>query len=276
MIITQNLWKRDNYERMCWQLFEDLLYSFMNQAPLWYLRLFFDIYLVWIVIYLLLNLIKLNVRTLQLIKGLAFIWVLSVISEQFDLTALSQLIGTVTGHAVLFLIIIFQPEIRGALEQIGINAVKGSDEKNKVSLIDSLCQSVEYLAKRRIGALIVIEQDVKLDEFLSSSTILDSKLSAELLNTIFVPTTPLHDGAVIIRNENIYCAGAYLPLTSREDVSKELGTRHRAAIGASEITDGIVLVVSEETGTMSLARNGRITRFEDINAFKEALRSYIK
>jgi len=248
----------------------------MNQTPLWYLRLFFDIYLVWIVIYLLLNLIKLNVRTLQLIKGLAFIWVLSLISEQLDLIGLRQLIGTVTGHAVLFLIIIFQPEIRGALEQIGINAVKGSDKRNKVSLVDSLCYSVEYLAKRRIGALIVIEQDVKLDEFLSSSTILDSELSAELLNTIFVPTTPLHDGAVIIRNGNIYCAGAYLPLTNRENISKELGTRHRAAIGASEITDGIVLIVSEETGIMSIARNGRITRFEAIGEFKEALRSYIK
>jgi diadenylate cyclase len=240
------------------------------------LRLFFDVYLVWIIFYLLLNLIKLNIRTMQLLKGLGFIWVLNLISSWFNLTALGELVGTVTNNAVLVLIIIFQPELRGALEQIGINAVKGSDNKDKVSLIDSLCQSVEYLAKRRIGALIVIEQDVKLDQFLTSATIMDSKLSFELLNTIFVPTTPLHDGAVIIREENIYCAGAYLPLTTREDVSKELGTRHRAAIGASEITDGIVLVVSEETGIMSLARNGRITRFENINEFKEALQSYIK
>ena len=266
-----------------WQLFDDLLYllrdlalPFRNLTPLEYLRLFFDVYLVWLIIYLLLNLIKLNTRTLQLLKGLAFIWVLSLISRWFDLTALYTFIGTVTQNAVLVLIIIFQPELRGALEQIGINAVKGSDTINKVSLVDSLCQSIEYLAKRRIGALIVIEQDVKLDEFLSSSTIMDSKFSFELLNTIFVPTTPLHDGAVIIRNENIYCAGAYLPLTSREDVSKELGTRHRAAIGASEITDAVVLVVSEETGTMSIARNGRITRFEAINEFKEALQSYVK
>jgi len=261
---------------VCWQLFDDFIYIFTDQAPLWYLRLFFDIYLVWIVFYLLLNLIKLNIRTMQLLKGLAFILILNFISEWLDLTALSELVSEVMSFGILVIIIIFQPELRGALEQIGINAVKGSDKKNKTTFIDSLCQSVDYLAKRRIGALIVIEQDIKLDEFLTSATIMDSKLSFELLNTIFVPTTPLHDGAVIIRDENIYCAGAYLPLTTREDVSKELGTRHRAAIGASEITDGIVLVVSEETGTMSIARNGRLTRFEDINEFNEALKSYIK
>jgi len=257
-------------------MLDDIAYSFMNLTLPEYIRLFFDIYLVWIVIYLLFNLIKLNVRTLQLLKGLIFIIILSLISRWFNLTALGELVSTVTNHSVLVAIIIFQPEIRAALEQIGINAVKGSDKKNKITLIDALCQSVEYLAKRRIGALIVIEQDIKFDEFLSSATILDSKLSFELLNTIFVPTTPLHDGAVIIRDESIYCAGAYLPLTTREDVSKELGTRHRAAIGASEITDGVVLVVSEETGTLSIARNGRLTRFENINEFKEALHSYIK
>ena len=248
----------------------------MNLTPLGYLRLFFDVYLVWIVIYLLLNLVKLNIRTMQLLKGLVFIFILHFISEWFDLTALNELVDVVMGYGVFAILIIFQPELRGALEQIGLNTVKSAEKKDKNTLIDSLCQSVGYLSKRRIGALIVIEQEIKLDEFLTSATIMDSKLSFELLNTIFVPTTPLHDGAVIIRNENIYCAGAYLPLTSREDVSKELGTRHRAAIGASEITDGVILVVSEETGTMSIARNGRITRFEDINEFKEALQSYVK
>jgi diadenylate cyclase len=230
---------------------------------------------VWLIIYLLFNLIKLNVRTFQILKGLVFIAFINLISQWFNLTALHGLINVIIGHGVLAFIIIFQPEIRAALEQIGINSVKGKEKKDKDTLVDTLCQSIEFLAKRYIGALIVIEQEVKLDEFLSSSTIMDSKLSFELLNTIFVPTTPLHDGAVIIRNENIYCAGAYLPLTSREDVSKELGTRHRSAIGTSEITDGIVLVVSEETGTMSIARNGRITRFENISEFKEALQSYM-
>ena len=256
--------------------FRNLIYTFRNLTPLGYFGLFFDIYLVWIVIYLLLNLVKLNVRTLQLLKGLVFIFVLYLISEWFDLTALNNLISTVTRNTVLVMIIIFQPEVRGALEQIGINAVKGNDTKNKNTLVETLCQSALYLSQHRIGALIVIEQEVKLDEYLTTATIMDSKLSFELLSTVFVPTTPLHDGAVIIRNDNIYCAGAYLPLTSREDISKELGTRHRAAIGASEITDSVVLVVSEETGTMSIARNGRITRFKDINDFKEALQSYLR
>ena len=254
----------------------NLLHSFSGMTPFGFLRLFLDIYLVWIVVYLLLNLLKLNVRTLQLIKGLIFIVLLSLISNLLDLHALRNIIGTVTAHPVLILIIIFQPELRGALEQIGINAVKGNDKKDKQTLTETIAESVEYLAKRHIGALIIIEQDVKLDEYLASATILDSKLSAELLNTIFVPTTPLHDGAVIIRSENLYCAGAYLPLTTREDVDKELGTRHRAAIGASEITDGIVIVVSEETGAISIARKGRITRFETITKFKEVLESYIK
>jgi len=258
------------------EVFNNLLYSFSNMAAFGFLRLFLDIYLVWIVFYLLMNLLKLNVRTLQLIKGLVFILLLSFISSVLDLHALGDLIGTVTAFPVLILIIIFQPELRGALEQIGINAVKGNHQKDKNTLADTLSESVEYLSKRRIGALVVIEQDVKLDEYLPSATILDSKLSAELLNTIFVPTTPLHDGAVIIRNENLYCAGAYLPLTTREDVDKELGTRHRAAIGASEISDGIVLVVSEETGTISIVRKGHITKFDNINKFKEVLKSYIK
>lgn len=257
-------------------LIEDMIYLFMNMDALEYVGLFFDIYLVWIVFYLLLNLIKLNVRTFQLVKGVAFVLILHFLSRQFDLTALGELIRQVMSFGVLVIFIIFQPELRAALEQIGINAVKGTEKKDKNTLVDTLCQSVDYLAKRRIGALMVIEQEVKLDEFISPSTIMDSLLSTELLNTIFVPTTPLHDGAVIIRDENIYCAGAYLPLTNREDISRELGTRHRSAIGASEITDSIIIVVSEETGTMSIARNGRLTRFENINEFKEALQSYIK
>ena len=257
-------------------IIQNLIESFLNLTLFGYLQLVLDIYLVWIVIYLLLNLVKLNVRTLQLLKGLVFILALSLVSSWIELTALGNLIGTVTAHPALIMIIIFQPELRAALEQIGINAVKGSDNLRKTTVIDALVNSVEYLAKRHIGALIVLEQDVRLDEYLSSATSLDSDISAELLNTIFVPATPLHDGAVILREEKIYCAGAYLPLTAREDISKELGTRHRAAIGASEISDAIILVVSEETGSMSIARNGKITKFETIQEFKEVLESYTR
>jgi len=246
----------------------------IEMTPMRFFRLFFDIYLVWIVFYMLLNLIKLNVRTFQLLKGMIFVAIFYMLSQQLQLGALSELMGELMRFGVLVVFIIFQPEIRGALEQIGISAVKGTNKNNKLSIVDTLSNSVDYLSKRRIGALIVIEKEIKLDEFISSSTVMDSILSFELLNTIFVPTTPLHDGAVIIRNGSIYCAAAYLPLTTREDISKELGTRHRAAIGASEISDGIFLIVSEETGTMSIVRHGRITRFENIEEFKEALNSY--
>ena len=212
---------------------------------------------------------------MQLLKGVIFITILHFLGDRLNLVGLNLLVDGFLRFGVLAVIIVFQPEIRGALEQIGINAVKGDKKKDRLSLVDALCQSVEYLSKRRIGALIVIEKEVKLDEFTFSSTIMNSKLSSELLNTIFVPTTPLHDGAVIIRDDNLYCAGAYLPLTNREDVNKELGTRHRAAIGVSEITDSVILVVSEETGSMSIARNGRIMKFETIEKFRDALRSYL-
>lgn len=257
-------------------MLEDIIYSFFSLTPLGYVRLFFDIYLIWIVFYLLLNLIKLNVRTLQLLKGVLFVLFLHFISRQFQLEALRELVGEVMTFAVLVVFIIFQPELRSALEQIGINAVKATKSTNEDNLVATLCASIDYLAKRRIGALIVIEKEIKLDEFISTGTVMNSQLSFELLNTIFVPTTPLHDGAVILRESNIYCAGAYLPLTTREDINKELGTRHRAAIGGSEITDAIFLTVSEETGKMSIARHGRITRFEDIDSFKLALQSYTK
>jgi len=240
-----------------------------------WVRFVFDVYLVWFVIYMLFTLIKFNVRTVQILKGLVFIYVVNFISHLFDLTALQFLASFIMQFGVLVVIIIFQPEIRGALEQIGLKSII-SKQKEEQTLVDMLCQSIDFLSKRRIGALIVIEKRVKLDEFITPATVIDSRVSAELLNTIFIPTTPLHDGAVIIRDEKIYCAGAYLPLTNREDVSKALGTRHRAAIGVSEISDVITLVASEETGTISIAHNGDIRQFENIEKFKKRLELHME
>jgi len=256
-------------------LIENLIYQFSKLTPFGWFRLFLDIYLVWILIYLLLNLIKLNVRTIQLLKGVIFVIFLRFLAVNLNLTALERIMQEIMRWGIILLIIIFQPEIRGALEQIGINSIKGTKKNQQVSLLEIITSSVDFLAKRRIGALILIEKEVKVDDFISTSTIMDSKLSSELLNTIFVPTTPLHDGAVIVRNEQLYCAGAYLPLSTREDIDKSLGTRHRAALGASEITDGIIVIVSEETGTISIAKNGKIMRFDEITAFKETLKSLL-
>ena len=236
-----------------------------------------DIYFVWLIFYYILRLIKANVRAIQIVKGLIIIYVLDIISQYFQLDTLNFLVTMVIDWGLLALIIIFQPEIRNGLEQIGRNSVlnRSRNDNLEQDMTSILSRSVEFLAKRRIGALIIIERDVKLDEFVAPSTIIDSRLSHELLTTIFVPTTPLHDGAVIIRNEKLYCAGAYVPSTRREDIDKALGTRHRAAIGISEISDSVTLTVSEETGRYSITYNGELKFYEEIKAFQEDLELYL-
>ena len=246
-------------------------------TPLNLLLLGLDIYFVWLIIYYLLKLIKANVRAIQILKGLVLIYLIDLLSSRLELHALNQLVGYAITWGILAIIIIFQPEIRGGLEQIGRNSMINRSKNNLESrgIVNILCESIEFLAKRRIGALVVIERDVKLDEFIYPSTLMESQISRELLTTIFIPTTPLHDGAVILREEKILCAGAYLPSTKREDISKSFGTRHRAAIGISEISDSITLTVSEETGLFSIAYNGVLKRYENIDSFKEDLQRYL-
>ena len=241
------------------------------------LKKIIDICFVWIIIYYILKLIKSNVRAVQILKGVMLIYLIDIISQIFDLYTLSALIGNIIDWGLLAVIIIFQPEIRSGLEQIGRNSTMNR-EKNSLAVNDIhsiLANSVEFLAKRRIGALIVIERGVKLDEFITPSTIIDGEISQELLTTIFVPTTPLHDGAVMIRDGKLYCAGAYLPSTRREDINKAFGTRHRAAIGISEISDSLTLVVSEETGRYSIAYKGELKVYDRIDTFKADLEKYL-
>ncbi|WP_235069511.1 diadenylate cyclase CdaA [Turicibacter sp. TJ11] len=236
-----------------------------------------DIYFVWLIIYYILKLIKSNVRAVQILKGVILIYIIDLVSQIFDLYTLNSLIGNIIDWGLLAIIIIFQPEIRSGLEQIGRNSTLNREQNKFVEhdVISILANSVEFLAKRRIGALIVIERGVKLDEFITPSTIIDGEISQELLTTIFVPTTPLHDGAIMIREEKLYCAGAYLPSTRREDINKSFGTRHRAAIGISEISDSVTLVVSEETGRYSIAYKGELKVYDRIDAFKNDLKQYL-
>ena len=236
-----------------------------------------DIYFVWLIIYYILKLIKSNVRAVQILKGVILIYIIDLVSQIFDLYTLNSLIGNIIDWGLLAIIIIFQPEIRSGLEQIGRNSTLNREQNKFVEhdVISILANSVEFLAKRRIGALIVIERGVKLDEFITPSTIIDGEISQELLTTIFVPTTPLHDGAIMIREEKLYCAGAYLPSTRREDINKSFGTRHRAAIGISEISDSVTLVVSEETGRYSIAYKGELKVYARIDAFKNDLKQYL-
>jgi diadenylate cyclase len=214
-------------------------------------------------------------RAVQLLKGILLILLLIPISSLLELTMLKWILEKTITIGVLSIIIIFQPEIRRALEHLGRSAFNDihilEDEEAMEKIVTEVAEAVESLSKERTGALIVIENRTGLGEVIGTGTILDAVVSSALLQNIFVVNTPLHDGATIIRNDKIAAAGCFLPLTSNDSISKSLGTRHRAAIGISENSDALTIIVSEETGTISLAVNGRLTR----NYTKERLRDIL-
>lgn len=222
-----------------------------------------DILLVTYVIYKLLTLVR-GTRAIQLLKGIMVIVVAWLLSTFFELTTLQWLMSQAFTYGVLAIIIIFQPELRRALEKLGSGSFltrSGHQEEHiTTNVIDEIGKATSYLSKRRIGALIVIERETGLTDYIETGTPLNAILSSELLINIFIPNTPLHDGAVIIRKDQIMAAGCYLPLSESPYISRELGTRHRAAIGMSEISDGISVIVSEETGHVSISINGQIDR----------------
>lgn len=214
-------------------------------------------------------------RAEQLLKGIFLIIALFPISYLLKLDMLYFLLNKTITIGVLAVIIIFQPEIRRVLEHIGrttfddIHNSQTIEERNRI--IGEIVTAVSNLSETKTGALLAIEQGTGLGDVFDSGTILDAEVTANLLENIFVVNTPLHDGATIIRNGRIYASGCVLPLTNNNTINKKLGTRHRAAIGLSEISDALVIVVSEETGVISLAANGRLTRNYD----KEKLRSIL-
>lgn len=219
-------------------------------------------------------------RAEQLLKGILLIVILIPISKLLNLTLLYWILNNTITIGVLSIVIIFQPEIRRALEHLGRSAFNDmsllEDEEAAVEVITEIVNAVERLSKTKTGALIIIEQKTGLGEIISTGTKLDAAVSAALLENIFVINTPLHDGATVIRNDRIVAAGCFLPLTSSNELSKELGTRHRAAIGISENSDAMTIVVSEETGVISLAVNGRLTRNYDKDKLKDILMRIIK
>lgn len=200
-------------------------------------------------------------------KGIILMVALIPISYVLKLEMLNFILNKTLTIGLLSIVIIFQPEIRRALEHIGRSAFEEihniQDEEKRNITVSEIITAVENLAETKTGALIVIEQATRLGEILNSGTILDAKVTSNLLENIFVVNTPLHDGATIIRKDRILASGCVLPLTNNNTINKKLGTRHRAAIGVSEVSDSIVLVVSEETGVVSLAINGRLTRNYD-------------
>lgn len=235
-----------------------------------------DILLVWFVIYKILTLIK-GTKAVQLLKGIFVIIIIRIITEYLGLTTLGWMTNQVIDYGFLAIIIIFQPELRRALEQLGrgkLFARSGmQEEEERGRLISAMTKSISYMAKRRIGALISIEKDTGLNDYIETGIQMNSDISSELLINVFIPNTPLHDGAVIIQKNRIAAAACYLPLSESPFISKELGTRHRAAIGISEVTDAVTVIVSEETGGISLTVNGELHRDLSMEEFEQRLRN---
>lgn len=214
-------------------------------------------------------------RAEQLLKGIVLIIILIPISSILKLDMLNFILNKTLTIGVLSVVIIFQPEIRRALEHLGRSAFDDIHNfqsiEERSDIVSEIVNAVDCLSKSKIGALIAIEQGTGLGEILSTGTIVDAVVSAALLENIFVVNTPLHDGATIIRKDRIHAAGCVLPLTSNNSINKKLGTRHRAAMGLSENSDALIIIVSEETGVISLAVNGKLTRNYD----KEKLKNII-
>ncbi|MCH3905325.1 MAG: diadenylate cyclase CdaA [Lactobacillus sp.] len=221
-----------------------------------------DILIVWYVIYELILLIK-GTKAVQLAKGIGFIIVVRLIAGFLGMKTLTYLVDQVLSWAVVGVIIIFQPEIRRGLERLGRSPfLSGSSADNAVesseNFVKELDKAIQYMSKRRIGALITIQRHTGLEDYIETGIKLDADVTGELLINIFIPNTPLHDGAVIIRDGRIAVAAAYLPLSDSNTIPKKLGTRHRAAVGISEVTDAITIVVSEETGGVTITSNSRL------------------
>jgi diadenylate cyclase len=237
-----------------------------------------DIILVAFVLYKLLMLIR-NTRAVALVKGLLVLGVVTVVSKILDLHVINWMLQQGMTVILVALPVVFQPELRRALEQIGrgrfLRSSQGISAEEIGKLLDEIVAVVETLSKEKIGALIVFEREVGLNDYIDTGIPIDGKVSRELMGNIFIPNTPLHDGAVIIRENRIMAAGCLLPLTSDRSLSTELGTRHRAAIGISELADAVVVVVSEETGSVSYTYGGHIYRHLDSTALRNVLLTFL-
>ena len=230
-----------------------------------------DILVVAFIIHQLISIIR-GTRSVQMVAGIGVIVVIYFLARILELSALLWMMETFLSSILIIVIIVFQQDIRRALTQAGKTPfTKSADVAEKD--LDEIIRSVFYLSKRRIGALIVIERETGLQEFVESGFDIDAVLTKELLNSIFIPASPLHDGGVIVNKGRIQSAGCILPLTENPYINKRYGTRHRAAIGISEETDAVVLVVSEETQEVSIARHGALTTVNDEIALSNSLRA---
>ncbi|MDF3263373.1 diadenylate cyclase CdaA [Lactiplantibacillus plantarum] len=236
-----------------------------------------DILAVWFVIYELIVLLK-GTKAVQLFRGIVVIAIIKAVSVLIGLDTVSWIMDQIINWAVIAMVIIFQPEIRRGLEHLGRGSMfargkrQNEDEERMIAELD---KAIQYMAKRRIGALMSIKMDTGLEDYIETGIALDADITGELLINIFIPNTPLHDGAVIIQDNQIKVAAAYLPLSESNLIPKELGTRHRAAVGISEVTDALTIVISEETGEVSITKDNElmrgITRENYLRYFRQVL-----
>ncbi|MGI6587332.1 MAG: diadenylate cyclase CdaA [Peptococcia bacterium] len=234
-----------------------------------------DILIVAFVIYKLMMIIK-GTRAVQLIKGLFVLLLASLVSEFFGFTTIAWILDQLSKVLVIALPIVFQPELRRALERLGrgkffARPMSMLNEETLAKVVEQLVRSVKILSENNIGALIMLEREIGVNDYIETGTKIDGIVSTEFIVNIFIPRSPLHDGAVIIRGDRVVAAGCFLPLSENPNLSKELGTRHRAALGLTEQSDVIGIIVSEETGTISVAEEGKLTRYLDENTLKDIL-----
>ena len=230
-----------------------------------------DVVVVAFIIYRIILLIK-GTRAVQMLLGLAVIVAVYIASRVGDLHTLNWILSNFLASIILVIVVIFQNDIRRALMHVGRNPfLGGANSREESEVIEELVKASVALANRKIGALIVVERETGIKDILESGTPLDAKISCDLIRSIFMPQSPLHDGALVIQHGRLSLAGCFLPLTQGTNLSSELGTRHRAAIGLTELADAIAIVVSEETGKISVAVNGGMTRNLDATSLKKVL-----
>ncbi len=234
-----------------------------------------DICIVWMGLYYFFKSIKNNIKMALIIKGIVILLLVKVLSDLLNLYTVGIILEYIIQWGPLALIVIFQPEIRSVLESFGRTQLLGRhkvltlDEREKI--VFELMKSIEYFSKNRMGALIVIEREVSLQEYIESSTKVYADLTDELLETIFFPNSPLHDGGIIIQGDRVTCAGAVFKTSMNPNLSKRLGTRHRAALGIAEESDAVALIVSEETGRVSIAIEGELNYNLTLDEFRMLL-----
>lgn len=254
-------------------MWEQLITGIAQFRPGW--RDIIDIAVVAYIFYRAILLIQ-GTRAEQLVKGLVVLLVALIASDQLGLRTINWLLQGLMTMGLIAIPIVFQPELRRALEQLGRGKIfprsfyDAEDEELKY-FMDELLKAIPVLVKKRIGALIVLERETGLKDFIETGIRIEGTATAELLINIFMPRSPLHDGAVIIKGNTVAAAGCFLPLTENPNLSKELGTRHRAALGITEITDAVAIVISEETGVISLAHEGKLTRYLDEKTLRSTL-----